>query len=154
MVLRIGHCHLRLNGLVLEIVGCQGFINNLLRPGCQQKFRHLDWAGQWYLESMGLDSKGRLAIIDDIPCINPQDWTKQDGKREIDRLQTLEERRAIWEQVKKRYGVSESYDRINYGLVKKPMLQGMFASLTDILKREVYKVLEKILLKPFKIVFW
>ena len=73
-----------------------------------------DW---WFLDVMGEDLRDRVAVVDTITCINPHDTTK--GGREIDRLLPTAERRALWERVKQKYGISseargiQEFRRIN-----------------------------------------
>ena len=64
-----------------------------------------DW---WFLDVMGEDLRDRVAVVDSITCLNPHDATK--GGREIDRLSSTGERRALWERMKKKYGI-RSEDR-------------------------------------------
>lgn len=61
----------------------------------------MDW---WFLDVMGEDLRGRVAIVDEITCVNPLDVTKG-GRREIDQLQPAAKRAAIWEEVKRAYGI-------------------------------------------------
>lgn len=61
----------------------------------------IDW---WFLDALGPSLEGRVAIVDEIACVNPSDSTKG-GRREIDRLQSAAEREAAWQQVKDRQGI-------------------------------------------------
>jgi hypothetical protein len=65
----------------------------------------IDW---WYLDIMGPDLRGRVAIIDAVPCANPHDYIK--GGREIERLQSTSVRKALWHQIRERYQI-KSQDR-------------------------------------------
>jgi hypothetical protein len=60
-----------------------------------------DW---WFMESLGEDIEGKVAVIDAITCINPTDRSKG-GVRECDRLDAETHRKAAWEWVRGRYGV-------------------------------------------------
>ena len=61
----------------------------------------MDW---WFLHVLGTDLRGRVAVIDEIVCLNPHDRTK--GRvREINRLQPDEVRKRKWEEMKHRYGI-------------------------------------------------
>jgi len=60
-----------------------------------------DW---WYMHSLGEDCSGKIAIIDEVTCINPHDRSKG-GQRECDRLQTEAERTAAWKWASRRYGI-------------------------------------------------
>jgi len=62
-----------------------------------------DW---WFLQTLGGQSRRRVAIADEVPCINPYDRVKG-GAREIDRLSTHEQRKEVWERIKARYGLDE-----------------------------------------------
>ena len=62
-----------------------------------------DW---WFLHTMGVDLANRLAIVDEIPCVNPHDRSKG-GQREIDRLRSDAERKEAWERMKARHGLDE-----------------------------------------------
>lgn len=53
-------------------------------------------ADYWYMHYLGDSSRKRVAIVDEVPCINPLDEEKPGGLREIDRLQSTKQRRAIW----------------------------------------------------------
>ena len=62
-----------------------------------------DW---WFLHSMGVDLRDRVAIVDSIVCTNPRDWWKPGGAREIDRLQSTQKRRETWERIRRTLGIS------------------------------------------------
>ncbi len=75
-----------------------------------------DW---WFMEVLGNDIEGKVAIIDAIPCINPHDRTKG-GVREIGRLVSHEKTVENWEEIKARYGLSRKPNR-EFGRVLKPI---------------------------------
>jgi hypothetical protein len=61
----------------------------------------MDW---WFLEVLGRSLEGNVAVIDEIPCVNPHDRTK--GRvREINKWQSQEAREAVWADVKRRHGI-------------------------------------------------
>jgi hypothetical protein len=61
----------------------------------------VDW---WFLHVLGTDIRGRVAVIDEIVCLNPHDRTK--GRvREINRLQPYEVRKRKWAEMKRRLGI-------------------------------------------------
>jgi hypothetical protein len=62
-----------------------------------------DW---WFLHVLGPDAKNRVAVVDEVTCINPYDSTKG-GAREIDRLQSHEERKKVWARIKAQHGLDE-----------------------------------------------
>jgi hypothetical protein len=90
----------------------------------------IDW---WLLKSMG-ELEGRLAVVDHITCVNPDDRSKG-GTREIDRLQSKAQRQEIWERMKKRHGLEEvgrvqqEYRRIDRSALG--ALAGLAAYLPD-----------------------
>ncbi|WP_257170829.1 hypothetical protein [Bradyrhizobium sp. SRS-191] len=57
----------------------------------------------WYSDFLQAHLFGRFAIIDKISVINPTDEEK--GHREIDRLQSFEERVASWIGISEKYGI-------------------------------------------------
>lgn len=77
----------------------------------------VDW---WFLDVLGPNLEGNIAVVDAISCINPHDSAKG-GHREIDRLQKLSIRQENWEVIKKRYTIqSEARGLIEYGFVEIP----------------------------------
>jgi hypothetical protein len=77
-----------------------------------------DW---WFLDAMGEDLRDRVAVIDSITCINPHDASK--GGREIDRLSSSSERRAVWERMKTKYDIrSEARGVQEYRAIPRPFL--------------------------------
>jgi len=71
-----------------------------------------DW---WFLDVLGADLEGRVAVVDSIHCTNPFDSLKKNGVREIDVLQSRDERIRIWEEIKHQYGItSESRGQREY----------------------------------------
>jgi hypothetical protein len=79
----------------------------------------MDW---WFLQVLGPDLAGKVAVVDQIPCINPHDRRRPGGQREIDQLQTTAERRRIWEQVRLKYNItSEAKGFQEYGFVPAPL---------------------------------
>ena len=82
----------------------------------------IDW---WFLEVLGVNLENKVAVVDEIVCVNPHDVTKGGGQREIDRLQPAEKRKAAWETVKQKYGIrSEERGQAEYARVHK-RLPGM-----------------------------
>jgi hypothetical protein len=62
-----------------------------------------DW---WFLQSMGTDLEGHVAIVDEVACVNPYDKSKG-GIREIDRLQSAVQRKEVWKRMKALHGLDE-----------------------------------------------
>lgn len=63
----------------------------------------VDW---WFLHTLGTELDNRVAVVDEVTCINPYDRSKG-GVREIDTLQSHEKRKEVWERMKARYGLGE-----------------------------------------------
>ena len=88
-----------------------------------------DW---WFLEVMGDDLRGRVAVVDGITCVNPYDWKKGGHGREIDQLAVTSERKAAWERVRDKYRIgTESRGTAEYGAIGKPLLGRGWGWLTD-----------------------
>lgn len=91
-----------------------------------------DW---WFLEAMGSDLRGRVAVVDAVPCVNPRDSTKAAG-REIDRFASTSERREVWARIREKYQIrSESRGVQEYGVIVKPLLPRYLGWLADALER-------------------
>jgi hypothetical protein len=74
-----------------------------------------DW---WFLHVLGPDLKNRVAVVDEVPCINPYDSTKG-GAREIDRLQSHADRKKVWERIKAQHGLDEQGRKhMEYGRIR------------------------------------
>lgn len=77
-----------------------------------------DW---WFLDVLGPDLEGKVAVVDRITCINPPERTKG-GVREIDRLQSQEQRVAAWKEVKSKYCIgSDERGQREFRAVLKPL---------------------------------
>jgi hypothetical protein len=75
----------------------------------------IDW---WYMEVLGPDLVGKVAVVDAIPCINPH-HRPGGGSREIDLLQSTNERRAAWESIRNRYDIqSEARGYMEYSTLR------------------------------------
>jgi hypothetical protein len=86
-----------------------------------------DW---WFLEAMGDDLQGHVAVIDSITCVNPHDISK--GQREIDHLMPAIERKAIWDRIKRKYNIrSEDRGMYEYGAIPKPLVQRSLGMLAN-----------------------
>jgi len=74
----------------------------------------IDW---WFLEVLGPNLMGKVAVVDVVTCRNPHDLTKG-GQREIDMLQPTAERIAAWRRIKAKYDIrSEDRGIIEYGIL-------------------------------------
>jgi hypothetical protein len=90
----------------------------------------MDW---WFLDVLGEDLRGRVAVVDAETCVNPHDLIK-DGRREIDRLQPLADRVAAWEETKRRYGIrSEARGQTEFGVVPRPATSRVLAQAASLL---------------------
>jgi hypothetical protein len=63
-----------------------------------------DW---WFLHTLGVDLDKRVAVVDEVTCVNPYDKHKGSGGREIDTVQSHEMRKAIWERMKALHALDE-----------------------------------------------
>jgi hypothetical protein len=78
-----------------------------------------DW---WFLSTLGPEIDNRVAVVDEVTCINPYDRTKG-GVREIDTLQSHEKRKEAWERMRALHGLHEhgrlhrEFRRINKSLL-------------------------------------
>lgn len=78
-----------------------------------------DW---WFLHTLGPELEQRVAIVDEVTCINPYDRAKG-GVREIDTLQSHARRKEVWQRMKAQYGLDEQdrnhreFRRINKSLL-------------------------------------
>ena len=78
-----------------------------------------DW---WFLNVLGPDLSNRLAIADEVSCVNPHDRTKG-GRREIDRVSSHAERKAAWERIKLAHGLHEQGRvHVEYGRIHNSLL--------------------------------
>lgn len=90
-----------------------------------------DW---WFLEAMGDNLQGHVAVIDAITCVNPHDTSK--GRREIDNLMPAIERKAIWDRIKRKYNIrSEERGPHEYGAIPKPLVQRSLGILANAWQR-------------------
>lgn len=87
----------------------------------------VDW---WFCEVIGGANERRIAIIDEVTCINPLTRYKGYGSREIDRLQSAEQRQHLWNEIKttrKLTGESAGYQTI--GSVPRHPISSSIAAL-------------------------
>lgn len=62
----------------------------------------VDW---WYLNHLGKDVIDKIIISDENYCINPRDFHKIGGTREIDKISTGESRATLWDRKKRQLGI-------------------------------------------------
>jgi len=70
----------------------------------------------WFIDSLGPDIVGKVAIIDEVTCINPYDHTKDGGKREIELLQENAMRARNWEIIKEKHNI-QVQSHIEFSLI-------------------------------------
>lgn len=75
----------------------------------------IDW---WYMDTLGNDLDGKVAIVDAIPCMNPLDRAKG-GVRECDRVQSEADSELVWDVVRAKHGVDRRPLR-EFGRIAKP----------------------------------
>lgn len=63
-----------------------------------------DW---WFLHTLEPDVYKRVAVVDEVTCVNPYDKHKGSGGREIDTVQTHEIRKEVWERMKEVHALNE-----------------------------------------------
>jgi hypothetical protein len=81
-----------------------------------------DW---WFLQTLGSDLAQHVAVVDEVPCVNPHDYRKG-GRREIDRISSHEQRKAVWERIKARHEIGDEQDaQAEYGRIEKPRLDAL-----------------------------
>lgn len=75
----------------------------------------------WFSEVISKQDhdNNKIAIVDLITCINPRDEKKIDNKREIDQLQSRDDRIATWETIKQQYGLHPNYQERQYKQIHK-----------------------------------
>jgi hypothetical protein len=94
----------------------------------------MDW---WFLEVLGPDLRGKVAVIDAISCINPDEASKG-GVREIDTLQSLTERKQTWERIKRAYNIqSEAIGFQQYDAILAPFPQRIVRIILRKLRRRM-----------------
>jgi hypothetical protein len=88
----------------------------------------MDW---WFLHTLGPDIENRVAVVDEVTCVNPYDKHKGSGGREIDALQTHEARKEVWERLKAKHQLTEQ-GRVQheFGRVNQSPLGATFSLLS------------------------
>eukprot|EP00935_MAST-01C_sp_MAST-1C-sp1_P001389 g1389.t1 len=69
------------------------------------------------LWTLGKDERRRYAVIDAVPCINPEDNQKSDKTRELNKLKGVQSRAETWEQLAEARGMPESWEHETWGEV-------------------------------------
>jgi hypothetical protein len=77
-----------------------------------------DW---WFLQVIGGGPEHRVAIVDEVPVVNPHDRTKG-GRREIDRAAPVQDRLDAWDRIRRRIGIVDARPaQREYGHVARPL---------------------------------
>lgn len=88
-----------------------------------------DW---WFLHTLGTDLERRVAVVDEVTCVNPYDKHKGAGGREIDMVQTHQMRKEIWKKMKSLYALNEqSRVQLEFGRIKKSPLSAVSGLLSN-----------------------
>jgi len=101
----------------------------------------------WYSELIAKNdlNKDKIAIIDVISCINPRDEKKIDNKREIDQLQTRDDRIATWEKIKIKNKLSLEYEGVQYSQIKADLsFELLIKSLQVMVLKSTYIIFKKL----------
>jgi hypothetical protein len=78
----------------------------------------------WYMNVLSREARFRCAVVDSVSCVNPPDEQKG-GVREIDRLLSEDGRRAQWERIRTRRGLTEMDTGRVEGRVRRPLVRRM-----------------------------
>jgi hypothetical protein len=92
----------------------------------------IDW---WFMNVLGAQAKGKVAVVDAITCINPRDEIKGE-QREIDILQDTPTRIENWKKIQAQHNLYElpASEQCEYDVIKKPSLIREFAYFARALK--------------------
>jgi hypothetical protein len=60
----------------------------------------------------------KVAIVDTYACVNPHESTKS-GKREIDNLQSRDERKQVWDEIRQSWGIPRRCGKVVYKTIWK-----------------------------------
>lgn len=77
----------------------------------------LDW---WYLSHWGDRVRDKIIMSDTHYCINPRDFSKKGGQREIDRHYSEAQRQALWQSLKAELNI-RSFPKVISRRVAKPI---------------------------------
>ena len=79
----------------------------------------IDW---WYLNHLGIDRQDVYAISDEYYCINPRDYFKPGRRREIDSLNSHEQRVSMWRKIRREMGI-DSFKHQEYRKIPKNVFE-------------------------------
>mgnify|MGYP002713165391 CR=1 FL=1 len=83
----------------------------------------IDW---WFLNHLRTEHTDKIAISDTHYCINPLDRFKPGGRRQIDFLNTHEERISMWLTIKRETGI-DSFDHQEFRRLPKGIIALVFS---------------------------
>lgn len=96
----------------------------------------VDW---WYLNHLGTDVRNKIIISDQHYCINPRDFKKSGGRREIDKVSTVESRTSKWDQKKRELGI-DSFPKQIYTIKNRSLIEILLA-LPSFFAEQIYAFL-------------
>ena len=77
-----------------------------------------------YIWANDMNKKDKYAVIDIIPCINPKDDYKKDG-RELNKINNYETRHLSWHKLADKYGIPHTWvHKIYSRIISNPFLDG------------------------------
>ena len=103
-----------------------------------------DW---WFLRTLGPDRGLHVAVVDEVSCINPHDHTK--GGREMDRISSHEQRKAMWQRTKARYNLDEGWTHNEYGRIERRGLDALLG-IARLLPETAYVGVKSVLRRLFR----
>ena len=81
----------------------------------------LDW---WFSHHFGINNQNRYAISDKYYCINPYDYFKSTGRREIDLLNSIQDRILMGETIKRKIGIN-GFEYKEYHKIQKSIIESI-----------------------------
>jgi len=81
----------------------------------------LDW---WFSHHFGIYNQNRYAISDTYYCINPYDYFKSTGRREIDLLNSPQDRILMGETIKRKIGIN-GFEYKEYHKIQKNIIESI-----------------------------
>ncbi|MDA8387806.1 MAG: hypothetical protein M0Z58_03945 [Nitrospiraceae bacterium] len=101
----------------------------------------------WYLQTMGPDLAGKVAVVDEVVCVNPHTRTKTGGKRECQKIQSDCCAMKEWQRIKMTHGIkTDERGFRTFGFVAKGAGANDFMMLAHYLLYKVKRA-EKALLR-------
>ncbi len=89
----------------------------------------------WFMEVLGSDIEGKVAMADEVSCINPHDSAKG-NQREIDQLQKTADRIKNWKKIKEKHNLQNDLGGfVEYSTVKKNFFVRLYRKVIRKLKK-------------------